>query len=109
MDRSSAAGPGRTRAGPECVGEPGRHAARRGDPGDRGRLHERIRSELGRSRGMNEVRPLDDAQTLGGARRIVGFVITAATKNWGTKILAFLLALMVFIVTREEITRSFTI
>jgi hypothetical protein len=35
--------------------------------------------------------------------------IQIATKNWGTKIMAFLLALVVFIVTRDEVTRSFTI
>ena len=37
------------------------------------------------------------------------FVIEAATKHWGTKAMAFLLALLVFIVTRDEVTRSFTI
>jgi YbbR domain-containing protein len=58
---------------------------------------------------MSEVRLLDDPHKIGGIRRIVAFVVAAATKNWGTKILAFLLALMVFIVTRDEITRSFTI
>jgi hypothetical protein len=36
-------------------------------------------------------------------------MIAAATENWGTKIMAFLLAAIVFIVTRDEVTRSFTI
>ena len=44
-----------------------------------------------------------------GFARVVEFLIAAATENWGTKILAFLLALVVFIVTRDEVTRSFTI
>lgn len=44
-----------------------------------------------------------------GVARVVQFVVAATTENWGTKILAFLLALMVFIVTRDEITRSFSI
>ena len=42
-------------------------------------------------------------------RRALSFVIGAATENWGMKIMAFLLALIVFIVTRDEVTRSFTI
>jgi YbbR domain-containing protein len=58
---------------------------------------------------MNQARPLDEAHTLSRARRILAFLVAGTTKNWGTKILAFMLALMVFIVTREEITRSFTI
>lgn len=35
--------------------------------------------------------------------------VGVATKNWGMKIMAFLLALIVFIVTRDEVTRSFEI
>ncbi|PRQ06403.1 hypothetical protein [Enhygromyxa salina] len=35
--------------------------------------------------------------------------VEVATKHWGTKIMAFFLALIVFIVTRDEVTRSFTI
>ena len=58
---------------------------------------------------MNQARPLDEAHTLSRARRVLAFLVAGTTKNWGTKILAFMLALMVFIVTREEITRSFTI
>ncbi len=42
-------------------------------------------------------------------RGIVDFLIAAATENWGTKIMAFVLAVIVFIVTRDEVTRSFTI
>lgn len=41
--------------------------------------------------------------------RGVSFVVEAATENWGTKIMAFLLALVVFIATRGELTRSFPI
>lgn len=41
--------------------------------------------------------------------RGLALAIEIATKNWGTKIMAFLLALIVFIVTRDEVTRSFTI
>jgi len=44
-----------------------------------------------------------------GITRVIQFVIKAATENWGTKITAFLLAVVVFIVTRDEVTRSFTI
>ncbi len=44
-----------------------------------------------------------------GLRRVIDFLIAAATENWGTKIMAFLLAVIVFIVTRDEVTRSFTI
>lgn len=44
-----------------------------------------------------------------GVARVVEFVIRAATENWGTKIMAFVLAVIVFIVTRDEVTRSFTI
>jgi YbbR domain-containing protein len=44
-----------------------------------------------------------------GFARVLQLVIKAATENWGTKILAFLLAVVVFIVTRDEVTRSFTI
>jgi hypothetical protein len=61
------------------------------------------------ARAPDEAHALSGAHTLGGARRILAFLVAGATKNWGTKILAFMLALMVFIVTREEITRSFTI
>lgn len=43
------------------------------------------------------------------ARRIAAFLVEAVTANWGTKILAFVLALMVFVVTRDEVQRSFTI
>ncbi|MFV8754382.1 YbbR-like domain-containing protein [Nannocystaceae bacterium ST9] len=43
------------------------------------------------------------------ARRIAEFLIEAATANWGTKMLAFVLALIVFVVTRDEVQRSFTI
>jgi hypothetical protein len=42
-------------------------------------------------------------------QRAVEFLVQAATENWGTKILALLLALIVFVVTRDEVTRSFTI
>lgn len=42
-------------------------------------------------------------------RRIADFLIEAATANWGTKIMAFLLALIVFVVTRDEVQRSFKI
>jgi YbbR domain-containing protein len=58
---------------------------------------------------MTEARAIDEPQRIARMRRILAFVLAGATKNWGTKILAFLLALMVFIVTRDEITRSFTI
>jgi hypothetical protein len=44
-----------------------------------------------------------------GAQRIAEFLLGAVTENWGTKILAFLLALAVFVATRDEVTRSFTI
>ncbi|PRP90600.1 YbbR-like protein [Enhygromyxa salina] len=44
-----------------------------------------------------------------GMERALAFVIAAFTENWGTKIVAFLLALIVFIVTRDEVTRDFTI
>ena len=37
------------------------------------------------------------------------FVVQASTENWGTKIMAFFLALIVFVVTRDEVTRSFKI
>ncbi|KIG18147.1 hypothetical protein DB30_01651 [Enhygromyxa salina] len=50
----------------------------------------------------------DDAQT-SWVRRGGTLAIEVATKNWGTKIMAFFLALIVFIVTRDEVTRSFTI
>ncbi len=55
---------------------------------------------------MTGLQQIDDRTPL---QRIVGFLVTATTENWGTKILAFVLALMVFIVTRDEITRSFAI
>jgi hypothetical protein len=42
-------------------------------------------------------------------RRIAAFLIAAATANWGTKIMALLLALVVFVVTRDEVQRSFTV
>lgn len=41
--------------------------------------------------------------------RVVEVLIAATTENWGTKIMAFLLALTVFVVTRDEVTREFTI
>jgi YbbR domain-containing protein len=44
-----------------------------------------------------------------GGARLVEIVVAAATENWGTKILAFMLALVLFIGTRDEVTRSFTI
>jgi YbbR domain-containing protein len=44
-----------------------------------------------------------------GFSRFLEFALKATTKNWGTKILAFVLAVIVFIVTRDEVTRSFTI
>jgi YbbR domain-containing protein len=44
-----------------------------------------------------------------GLARALQLITKAATENWGTKILAFLLALVVFIVTRDEVTRDFTI
>lgn len=50
----------------------------------------------------------EDAR-VGWGRRGVSFAAAAATENWGVKALAFLLALIVFIVTRDEVTRSFTI
>ena len=58
---------------------------------------------------MSETRPLEEPHNVPRAQRIIEFVVTAATENWGTKILAFLLALLVFIATRDEITRTFTI
>lgn len=42
-------------------------------------------------------------------RRISALLSAAATANWGTKIMAFLLALIVFVVTRDEVQRSFTV
>jgi hypothetical protein len=42
-------------------------------------------------------------------RRVTAFLLAAATANWGTKIMAFLLALIVFVVTRDEVQRSFTV
>jgi hypothetical protein len=42
-------------------------------------------------------------------RKISAFLINAATANWGTKIMAFLLALIVFVLTRDEVQRSFTV
>ncbi len=42
-------------------------------------------------------------------QRVAAFLIRAATENWGTKIMAFLLALLVFVVTRDEVQRSFTV
>lgn len=44
-----------------------------------------------------------------GFARVVELVVKATTENWGTKIMAFLIAATVFIVTRDEVTRSFTI
>lgn len=49
-----------------------------------------------------------EPRTIGFAR-VVELVVKATTENWGTKIMAFLLAATVFIVTRDEVTRSFTI
>lgn len=49
-----------------------------------------------------------EPRTLGVAR-VIELVVKATTENWGTKIMAFLLAATVFIVTRDEVTRSFTI
>jgi hypothetical protein len=42
-------------------------------------------------------------------RRFGMFLTTVTTANWGTKIMAFLLALIVFVVTRDEVQRSFTV
>jgi hypothetical protein len=58
---------------------------------------------------MTEVRQLEEPREVGRLQRIVELVVKIGTENWGTKILAFLLALTVFIVTRDEITRSFMI
>jgi hypothetical protein len=58
---------------------------------------------------MSGVRPLEVPRTVSWARRVFAFLGTTATENWATKVLAVLLALMVFMVTRDEITRSFTI
>lgn len=67
---------------------------------------------------MSGVRPIqpgpqsrqsDEPRTVGWMQRITELLSTAATENWFTKLLAFVLAVMVFMVTRDEITRSFTI
>lgn len=58
---------------------------------------------------MSGVRPLDEPRTVGWVQRILALLGTTATENWATKILAVLLAAMVFMVTRDEITRSFAI
>lgn len=42
-------------------------------------------------------------------RRVASFVLAAATRNWGTKLMAFLLAAIVFVVTRDEVQRSFKV
>lgn len=41
--------------------------------------------------------------------RALAFVIGALTEHWGMKIVALLLAVVVFIVTRDEVTRTFTV
>ncbi|NVB41496.1 hypothetical protein G6O69_26900 [Pseudenhygromyxa sp. WMMC2535] len=41
--------------------------------------------------------------------RVFGLLVAAATENWGTKIMAFFLAVIVFVVTRGEIERTFTV
>jgi hypothetical protein len=65
---------------------------------------------------MSGVRPIrsipargEEPRTVGWVQRIIAQLGTTATENWATKVLAFILALMVFMVTRDEITRSFTI
>ena len=40
---------------------------------------------------------------------VLDFMVGALTENWGMKLLALLLALVVFIVTRDEVTRTFTV
>lgn len=55
---------------------------------------------------MNSKASSKQPLTLG---RAVELLVRATTENWGTKIMAFLLAATVFIVTRDEVTRSFTI
>ncbi len=42
-------------------------------------------------------------------RRVARFLLAAATANWGTKLMAFLLATIVFVVTRDEVQRSFKV
>jgi YbbR domain-containing protein len=58
---------------------------------------------------MTGGRALDEPRTGNWAQRIIERLSTTATENWTTKVLALLLALIVFMVTRDEITRSFTI
>lgn len=58
---------------------------------------------------MSETQQLDASRESSRMQRIVEVVVGVATENWFTKILAFVLALMVFVATRDEITRSFTI
>lgn len=43
------------------------------------------------------------------SQRAVAFLVGAATENWGTKLLALLLALAVFVGTRDEVERTFTV
>ena len=43
------------------------------------------------------------------ARATPGFLRGALLDNWGTKGLAFVLALLVFVVTRDEIQRTFAV
>ena len=42
-------------------------------------------------------------------QKIVGFFVGALSENWGTKLMAFSLALIVFVLTRDEVERSFTV
>jgi hypothetical protein len=58
---------------------------------------------------MSGVRPHDEPRGSGWVQRIIELLSAAATENWFTKLLAFVLALLIFMVTRDEITRSFTI
>lgn len=61
------------------------------------------------SRPSRPSRPSEEPRAVGWVQRVTELLSAAATENWFTKLLAFLLALMVFMVTRDEITRSFTI
>lgn len=40
---------------------------------------------------------------------LLRYVIAVATRNWGTKLIALLLATIVFVVTRDEVQRSFKV
>lgn len=42
-------------------------------------------------------------------QRLSRFLLAVATENWGTKIMAFLLAVIVFVVTRDEVERTFPV